>query len=57
MVCDQSDVRRHFDEQFMKWAGAVLKYCREIQANSSAIQLVITTFSEDCDAGNWVCIA
>ena len=41
----------------MKWAGAVLKYCRETQANSSAIQLVLTNFSEDCDAGHLVYIA
>ena len=50
-VCDQSDIRNHFDEEFLKWAKAVLKYCKETQVNSTAIQLVLKNFSEECHTG------
>ena len=35
----------------MKWARAVIKYSKETQVKNSAIQLVVSGYSEDCSAG------
>ncbi len=50
-MVDQPDIRDTFDEVFMKWARAVVKYSKETQVNSSAIQLILGATAEDCDAG------
>ena len=47
---ERQDVRERFDEDYMKWARAVIKYSKETQVKNSAIQLVVSGYSEDCSA-------
>lgn len=46
-------MREQFDEDFMKWAVAVIKYSKETQMKNSAIQMVVSQHSEDSSAGKF----
>ena len=50
MVVSQTNVRDNFEADFMKWALAVVKYAKETQVHSSAIQHILQDCSEDSDA-------
>jgi len=51
LIIERQNVRERFDEDYMKWARAVIKYSKETQVKNSAIQLVVSGYSEDCSAG------
>ena len=53
LIIDRPNVREHFDEDFMKWAVAVIKYSKETQVKNSAIQMVVSQYSEDTSAGKF----
>ena len=48
---ERQDVRERFDEDYMKWARPIIKYSKETQVKNSAIQLMVSVYSEDCSAG------
>ena len=51
LIMERQDVRERFDEDYMKWARAIIKYSKETQVKNSAIQLMVSVYSEDCSAG------
>ena len=53
LITDRPNVREHFDEDFMKWAVAVIKYSNKTQVKNSAIQMVASQYSEDTSAGKF----
>lgn len=53
LIIDRPNVREQFDEDFMKWAVAVIKYSKETQVKNSAIQMVVSQHSEDSSAGKF----
>ena len=44
-------IREEFEEKFPLWAKAILRYCRETQVKSSALQLETVDFNDDLEDG------
>ena len=51
MLFDNHNMRDEFDDNFVKWMAAIIMYCKETQKKSSAIQEVVSSYSEDLDIG------
>ena len=44
-------IRDEFEEKFPLWAKAILRYCRDTQVKSTALQLETIDFTSDSDEG------
>ena len=44
-------IRDDFEEKFPLWAKVILKYCKETQVKSSALQIETEDFYDDLDDG------
>ena len=45
------DLREKFDDDYLKCARAVVSYCKETQVTSTAIQGLVSEYTEDTDHG------
>ena len=46
-LCQNVNIREQFEEDFLKWANAIVKYCEETQQRSSAIQAELENYESD----------
>ena len=51
-MCKSEPIREEFEEKFPLWAKAILKYCKETQIKSSALQMETVDFSDDLEDGS-----
>ena len=50
-MVQHDDIREEFEEEYMRWARAVVKYCKTTQVTNTAIRGVVHDYTEDTDDG------
>ena len=51
LICKRENLRDEFEESFPQWARAVVKYCKDTQVKSTALQAETEEFHEDISDG------
>ena len=47
LILGNAEIRRN--EDFVAWSKAVIQYCKERQVKSTTLQLVVESYSKDCE--------
>ena len=54
LMCKNEKLRDNFEDQFPVWSKSVTVYCRETQANTSAVKSIVSDFSDDMNDGQFM---
>lgn len=50
-ACKKDDIRDEFEDKFHDWAKAVIKYCKDTQVRSTALQAETAAYNEAISEG------
>ena len=54
LMYKNEELRDNFEDQFPVWCKSVIVYCRETQANTSAVKSIVSDFSDNMNDGQFM---